>query len=551
MSHPGRKGAIAVLGIAWAALGATFEAPGSEPGPWPQLTNVAREAGIDFRFHDGSRGRHDLPEIMGGGVGMIDVDGDGLLDLYFANGGPIAPGTAGPAPPGRLYRNEGGWRFTDITATAGAPGPDYAMGVAVGDVDADGRDDLLVTGWGHLRLYRNRGGGTFEDVTARAGLQLPTWSTSAAFADLDGDGDLDLYIANYVEYDARRPSYCTAPDGQPDYCGPEVFPAQSDRLYRNNGDGTFTDVTDVSGVGRHLGRGLGVVICDLVGDERPDIYVANDGSPCFLFENRGDLRFVEVAQACGVAVDGRGAAIAGMGVSVGDLDGDGRSDLIVGNLYGRGTVAFRNVAPGLFQDESSSLGLAASTRELSGFGLILADFDIDGDLDLLQASGHVLDRERLGEPLRMPTRLLRSEGRRFAAAAGRGGPGWSSPIVGRGLAVGDLDNDGRLDAVVASLDAAPLVLRNETEPARTLVIELDARCPAAYGSRVWATIAGRTTVRDVVGGGSYLSASDRRVVLGLGSADCVERLVVRWPSGQEESWVDLHPGFLRLEEGRP
>ena len=224
-------------------------------------------SGVSFRFESGSRGQHDLPEIMGGGVAIFDADGDGQLDVYFCNGGPIDAAPGKPDPPCRLYRNKGGWQFEDITDRAGAPGPSYAMGAAVGDYDADGRLDLFVTGWRDQRLYRNLGGGRFEDVTRGAGLISESWSTAAAFADLDGDGDLDLFVANYLEFDPKSPPFCAAPDGRRDYCGPEDFPAQPDRLYRNNGDGTFTDVSESAGIELPEGRGLGVIIAELTGDQ--------------------------------------------------------------------------------------------------------------------------------------------------------------------------------------------------------------------------------------------------------------------------------------------
>ena len=502
------------------------------------LRDVSAGAGVTFRFETGSRGRHELPEIMGGGVALIDGDGDGRLDLFFCNGGPID----GPIDnsPCRYYRNLGAGAFANETARARAPGPVYAMGAAVGDYDGDGRDDLFVTGWRDQRLYRNAGGGQFDDVTERAGLQSNVWSTSAAWADLDGDGDLDLYVAAYLDFDAAHAPFCAAPDGFRDYCGPEDFPAQPDRLYRNNGDGTFTDVSRSAGIDLPEGRGLGVVVADLTGDARPDVFVANDGTPCWLFENLGGLRFREVGQAAGVAVDGQGQALAGMGAAVGDLDGDGRSDLVVTNFLGRSTVAFQAQGGGAFLDASAPVGLTATTRRVNGFGLALVDLDADGRLDLVQANGHVLDRARLGVPFAMRPTLLRNAGDRFEDVSTGAGPWFSRTILGRGLAVGDLDGDGRPDLVVSALDAPVALLRNES-PGRSVAVELvgGRTRQTPFAARLRATVAGRVVVRDIVGGGSYLSASDRRVYLGLGDALRIDRIDVTWPGGEVESWTDL------------
>ncbi|HEV3120624.1 MAG TPA: VCBS repeat-containing protein, partial [Isosphaeraceae bacterium] len=314
--------------------------------------DIAADAGVSFRFENGSRGRHHLPEIMGGGVALIDCDGDGWLDIYLCQGGPIVAQDGLPDPPCRLFRNQGNGTFADITATAGAPGPSYAMGAAVGDYDADGRDDLFVTGWREQHLYRNLGGGRFADVTERAGLVSRLWSTSAAFADLDRDGDVDLYVANYVDFDPEHAPFCAAPDGKVDYCGPEEFAALPDRLYRNNGDGTFTDVTHQSGIDLPEGRGLGVLAADLTGDGLIDLFVANDGTPCWLFANQGGLHFAEVGRSAGVALDGQGNALAGMGVGLGDLDGDGHPELLVSNFLGRSTIAFQPVGRAKYVDAS-------------------------------------------------------------------------------------------------------------------------------------------------------------------------------------------------------
>jgi hypothetical protein len=512
-----------------------------------RFRDVAAEAGVVFRLQNGSRGKHDLPEIMGGGLAWIDVDGDGWLDLYFCNGGPIEPGQHDP--PGALFRNLGDGKFEALPDPP--PGPSYAMGCAVGDYDGDGRDDLFVTGWRGQRLYRNEGGGKFADVTDRAGLASDLWTTSAAFADLDGDGDLDLFVAAYLDYDPAIAPFVAAPDGQRDFAGPESFPAQPDRLYRNNGDGTFADVSRSAGVDRPDGRGLGVLIADLVGDAKLDIYVANDGSPCFLFENKGDLKFEEVALRAGVALNALGEPLAGMGVALGEIDG--METLLVTNFLDRSTIAFASRSRGVFVDVTSTLGLELATRSVNGFGVALADFDGDGLLDLVQANGHVLDRERLGVPFAMRPTLLRNDGRRFIGASIRAGSAFARPILGRGLAVGDLDNDGRPDVAIACLDAPALLLRNVTESPPGLTLELVARPPsnpAAIGAIVRAMVGTRTLVRRVIGGGSYLSASDRRIHLGFGGSTRVDRLEVAWPSGRREVWTNVPDGRrLRLVEG--
>jgi hypothetical protein len=548
-----RWGRVALLRLS-IAIGGFGEADAREPRDAPPIRfrEMAASAGVTFRFDVGSRGAHDLPEIMGGGVGLIDADGDGWLDLFFCNGGPIGAGNVQPAPsPCRFYRNNRDGTFRDVTATAGAPGPSYAMGVAVGDVDGDGRDDLFVTGWREQRFYRNVGDGRFEDRTREAGLASDLWSTSAAFADLDRDGDLDLYVANYLDYDPALAPFCSAPDGRRDYCGPEDFPAEPDRLYRNDGDGTFTDVSEAAGIALADGRGLGVLVADLSGDSRLDIFVANDGTACRLFENRGDLRFEEVGLAAGVAFDGRGQALAGMGVASGDVDGDGRADLVVSNFLGRATTAFLARGDGLYRDDSASVGLWATTRDVLGFGLAACDFDSDGDLDLIQANGHVLDRARLGTPSAMrPTLLANDRGRLRDASAGAG-PWFTRARLGRGLAVGDLDRDGRPDVVIGSLDTPAAILRNESIGGHVLVLELVGRAPREpFGARIRAHVGGRTLVRELSSGGSYLSASDRRIYLGLGDARHVDRLEVGWPSGRVEVWDGIEVGApRRLVEG--
>jgi hypothetical protein len=517
---------------------------------------VAASAGISFRFETGSRGQHDLPEVMGGGIAIFDADGDGSPDIYLCNGGPIGAAAGKADPPGRLYRNKGDWRFEDLNDRAGVPGPSYAMGAAAGDYDGDGRDDLFVTGWRDQRLYRNLGGGRFEDVTRRAGLTSDSWSTSAAFVDLDGDGDLDLYVATYLVYDPESAPFCAAPDGRRDYCGPEDFPAQPDHLYRNNGDGTFTDVSQQAGIDLTGGRGLGVLIAELTGDNRPDIYVANDSSPCWLFANKGNLIFEEIGEEAGVARDGDGEVLSGMGVAQGDLDGDGLLDLVVANFYDRSTVAFRaqGTPRGLYRDASSWLGLKVATRRVLGFGLLLVDFDGDGRVDLLQTNGHVLDRDRLGVPFSMRPTLLRNTAIPLQDASATAGSWFERAGLGRGLAVGDLDGDGRPDVVAAALDAPAAVLRNASAGGHHLGVELvDRAGRPAFGARVRLIAGGRIATGSLAAGGSYLSTSQPRIWFGLGhEAASVTRIEVEWPWGSSEGWNRPTPsprGLLRLRQG--
>jgi hypothetical protein len=447
--------------------------------------DVAADAGVSFQFTTGTRNQHDLPEIMGGGVALFDADGDGLLDIYLCDGGPIEVAPAGIDPPCRLYRNRGHWQFDDITESAGAPGPSYAMGAAVGDYNGDGRADLFVTGWRDQRLYRGKGGGRFEDVTAHAGIVSRLWSTSAAFADLDGDGDQDLYVANYVDFDRESTPYCAAPNGRRDYCGPEDFRAQPDRLCRNNGDGTFTDVSKVAGIDLPDGRGLGVLITELTGDDRPDIYVANDGTSCWLFANLGQLHFQEIGEKAGVARDGRSEALAAMGIVAGDFDGDGLPDLAVTNFYNRSTIVYRALVhpPGVFVDSSNEVGVTKATRRVLGFGIATVDLNGDSNPDLMQANGHVLDRGRLGTPFAMQPTVLQNISGRFRDVSRESGPWSNRPALGRGMAVGDFDGDRRPDVVACALDGPTALLSNSADSGCYYSLELlDRRGRPAYGA---------------------------------------------------------------------
>ena len=484
---------------------------------------------------------------MGGGVGLIDFDGDGRLDVYAVQGGRFPGGSAGPSGGDRLFRNKGDGTFEDATERSGiaAFARGYGHGVAVGDYDNDGHPDLFIARWRAYALYRNRGDGTFEDATGRAGLDGPRgWPMSSAFADLDGDGDLDLYVCHYLQWDPQTSAPCDYP-GRPDrhsYCVPKAFAAEPDHVYRNDG-GKFVDVTKEAGIVDQDGRGLGVVIADLDDDGRVDIFVANDMSANFLFRNLGGFKFEEVAAASGCASNAEGGYQAGMGIACGDVDGDGRPDLAVTNFYGESTTLFLNLGKGLFADRTVAANLAGPSRHLLGFGASFLDANDDGRLDLVQADGHVNDF-RPGTPYAMPSQLYLGVGNgRFAEVSGRAGPCWSVPRVGRGLAVGDLDDDGRQDVVIVAQGGPLALFHNGGAPDRghSLTLRLEGRASNrdAVGARVRVTSSGRTQTAWRVGGGSFLSASDGRLHFGLGPGVAPVDVEILWPSGR----VDRHAGL--------
>ncbi len=514
-----------------------------EVGVLPRFRDDAGASGLRFTYDNGASTERQLPETMGGGVALLDYDGDGWLDVYCIQGGPLRHPETSQTEGDRLFRNRGDGTFEDATDSSGLAGRrGFGNGVAVGDYDNDGDPDLFVSRVGSYGLLRNRGNGTFEDATASSGLGGDRgWPTSAAFADLDSDGDLDLYVCHYALWDVQHPRLCHHADGSLAYCPPHMLEPAQDRLFRNDG-GRFVDVTTEAGIAGKSGRGLGVVAADLDDDGRIDLYVANDGTANAFYRNLGGGQFEEIAHVAGVAANAEGGYQAGMGVACGDLDGDGRIDLLVTNFYGESTTWFRNLGLGMFADQTAPSGLAALSRHLLGFGIALLDANNDGHLDILTVNGHV-DDFRPAFPYAMPAQLLTGVGEgRLLDASDRSGDVFRTRRLGRGLAAGDLDHDGRIDAVAIHQNGPLVYFHNVTEGGHVLriILEGTASNRDAVGAVVTVRAGDQCLVAARCGGGSYQSASEPAIHLGLGPAEQVESVEVTWPSGR----TDHFEGFV-------
>lgn len=504
--------------------------------PRVRFADVTKSAGIDWIHQNGATPEKYLIETMGGGGGFLDFDNDGWMDIYLVNSGFHAHSGRQGRPSNALYRNRGDGTFEDVTMKAGLAGAGYGHGVAVGDYDNDGWADIYVTSFGPNILYRNRGDGSFEDVTSRARVAVGKWSTSAAFFDMDNDGDLDLFVCIYLDWAYDKNIYCGGKqEGYRSYCHPNYFNAISSVLFENQGDGSFREVTVQAGVDAP-GKALGVVTGDVDGDGWQDIYVANDAVANFLFRNKGNGTFEEMALLAGVAYGVAARPESGMGTDFGDFNGDGRIDLIVTNIDAEMNNLYMNLGESFFSDVTIVNGLGAVALLYSGFGVRFADYDNDGDLDLVVLNGHVVDNVHLyrsGVEFAEPPLLLENLGSSFIDAAQGSGEIWGRKMVGRALATGDYDNDGDLDLLFVNNGQEPVLLRNEggnRNPWMGLRLVGERSNRDAVGAVVTVRTSRREIVRQLHGGGSYQAAHDPRLIVGLGS-DQPESIEIRWPSG--------------------
>ena len=521
--------------------------------------NIAAAAGVTFTHINGASADKYLVETMGSGALFFDYDNDGWIDLFLVDGGSIADNAVSARARHRLFRNAGKGVFKDATESSGIRHQEYGMGACAGDVDNDGRIDLYITNYGPNVLYRNGGNGVFTDVTRAAGVGLAGWSTSCAFLDIDGDGDLDLFVTNYLDAPKTNNRFCGDPQRRIRvYCHPLVYPAVANVLYRNDGKGAFTDVSAETGLNKYLGNGLGVAVGDYDDDGRPDVFVANDSVPNFLFHNEGGGRFSEIGLLAGVAVARDGKPRAGMGTEFADYNGDGRLDLVVTNHEFETTSLFRNDGGSSFVDTTLDAGISSATLSFVGFGVGFFDFDNDADLDLSIVNGHVIDNTALfragSTHAQRKLLFLNTNGRRFAEISQQSGSGFAKDGVGRTLIGGDIDNDGDIDLVVTNNGGAAEILRNTGGKARN-AIEIRVVGTRSnrdgLGARLTITAGGRTQVREIKSGSSYLGQNDLRAHVGLGEAARVDRIDVRWPAGQTESIRDVAANqIVTVTEGK-
>ncbi len=516
------------------------------------FTDVTEAAGIRFKHDSGAFGKKYLPETMGSGCAFIDYDADGWQDILLVNstGWPERKGARSTSA---LYRNNHDGTFTDVTAAAGLAAPMYGLGCAVGDYDGDGLDDVYITTLGLNHLFRNLGGGRFADVTSKAGVGDQGFSTSAAWLDFDRDGALDLFVCNYVDWSVAGDIRCSLDGKTKSYCTPELYKGQSPTLYRNRGNGTFEDVTRKSKLFDPGCKALGVAVIDYDGDGRPDLFVANDTQPNRLYRNNGDGTFGDVAVEAGVAFSQDGRPRAGMGCDAGDFNGSGREGLVLGNFSKEMMSLYTNDGSGLFTDEAPSTVVGRSSAPYLTFAAFFFDYDLDGQLDVFASNGHVSDDIAVVQPqtrYAQPALVFHNVGGgKFEDASARLGSAIQKPVVGRGAAYGDIDNDGDLDLVLMENNGPARVLRNDggnrNNVLRMRLIGGSSNRDAIGAIVTVKTSSGLTVRRSVKSGSSYCSQSELPLTFGLGQNDKAASVEIRWPSGRAETYNDM-PANLAL-----
>ena len=521
------------------------------------FTDVTSEAGIEFVHHNGRSGRKYLPETLGSGCAFLDYNNDGRADIFLVNSRPWTGNTSDVTS--KLYRNEGGGRFSDVTVQAGLAIPMYGLGVAAADYDNDGFQDMYVTVLDGDRLFRNRGDGTFEDVTGEAGIDNARFGTSAAWVDYDLDGHLDLFVANYVKWTMEGDLWCSMDGSTKTYCTPESYFGQPSALYRNRGDGSFREVGAAAGVADPTAKALGIAIFDYDSDGLPDIFQANDTQPNKLYRNEGDGTFSEHGVSAGIAYAEDGKARGAMGVDAADYDRSGRPHLLVGNFANEMLNLFHNEGNGLFVDEAPTSEIGRDSLLALTFGAFFFDYDLDGHVDIFCANGHLDEEIEVVQPavkFAQEPQLFRNDGRgRFGLASGEVGGDFSEPLVARGAAYADYDGDGDLDILITTNDGPAKLLRNDGGDANNYLrvrLEGTQSNRSGLGTRLQLTTASGTQIQVVRGGSSYCSQSETVATFGLGQDTEVDRLEIRWPGGAVEAFRGLKVNReIRLREGQP
>jgi enediyne biosynthesis protein E4 len=559
---PSRRDFVRLVGLAGLSAAAgvrTARAQGSAPPLFEEVPPAA--SGITWVHENAMSSDRHLPETMGPGVAFFDYDNDGWMDVFLVNSGRSDFHQPGTPLKNALYRNNRDGTFTDVTDKAGvAGGQTFGMGCAIADYDNDGYADILVTAYGRCTLYRNNGNGTFTDVTEKAGLAVPGWTTSAVWFDYDNDGRLDLFLCSFVQFSLTSKVFCGDNKlGKRFYCIPRVFKPTPSLLYRNNGDGTFTEVSAGTDIQRALGKALGVVATDINNDGLLDLFVANDTVQNFLFANRGKGKWEEIGLPAEVAFSTNGTPRSGMGVDAADFNGDGRQDLFVANVDQEMFSLYRNEGKEFFSDVATPHGVAQATRLLSGWGLKFFDYDNDGFVDLFLANGHPDDMiESYSQQVKYkePLLLFHNDGKRLSNVSAQAGPVFQKAFPARGLAVGDYNNDGRIDVLIGNNGAAPVLLKN-TVAVRNHWVGIALQGTSCNRDGIGATITwssnGTTRTRYKSNGGSYLSSHDMREVLGIGTATKVDWVEVKWPqpSGRVERLTDLPiDRYVTVVEGK-